>query len=116
MIYSNNCYKHSMRECKTFLYSLNRITIHNIQDDRITILFLFLQASKGSLHRAAVSGQHETVSETDSVDLNDDLFDDLPGLSIQRDKVLVFSSLCKSYVMPGLSRSLYLWILFVHSG
>ena len=77
-----------------------------------------LQASKVSLHRAAVSGQHETVNETEYVDLSGDLFDqsDLLGPSILRDEVLVFFSLCKSYVMPGLSRSLYLRILFVHSG
>ena len=31
-------YKHSMQEGKTFLYSLKRVTIHNLQD-RITILF-----------------------------------------------------------------------------
>ena len=76
-----------------------------------------LQASKGSLHRAAVSGQHETVSETEYVDLSDD-FDqsDLFSPSIPRDEVLVVFSLCKSYVIPGLSRSLYLRILFVHSG
>ena len=33
----------------------------------------------------------------------------------QSDEVLVFFSLCKSNVMPDLSRSLYLRILFVHS-
>ena len=83
----------------------------------IYVCFL-LQASKGSLHRAAVSGQHETVSETEYVDLSDDPFDqsDLLSPSILRDEVLVVFSLCKSYVMPGLSRSLYFRILFVHSG
>ena len=45
-------------------------------------MFFFLQASKGSLHRAAVSGEHETVSETEYVDLSD--------LSDLSDEVLVF--------------------------
>ena len=66
---------------------------------------LFLQASKGSLHRAAVSGQHETVKE---------LLESIEDVD-QSDEVLVFFSLCKSNVMSGLSRSLYLRILFVHS-
>ena len=62
----------------------------------------FLQASKSSLHRAAVSTQHETVKEfLESIEYVD--------------QVLVYFSLCKSNVMPGLSRSLYLRILFVHS-
>ena len=65
----------------------------------------FLQASKGSLHRAAVSGQHETVKE---------LLESIEDVD-QSDEVFVFFSLCKSNVMPGLSRSLYLRILFVHS-
>ena len=65
----------------------------------------FLQASKGSLHRAAVSRQHETLKEfLESIEDCD-----------QSDEVLVYFSLCKSNVMPGLSRSLYLRILFVHS-
>ena len=65
----------------------------------------FLQASKGSLHRASVSGQHETVKEfLESIEDVD-----------QSDEVLVYFSLCKSNVMPGLSRLLYLRILFVHS-
>ena len=65
----------------------------------------FLQASKGSLHRAAVSRQHETLKEfLESIEDFD-----------QSDEVLVYFSLCKSNVMPGLSRSLYLRILFVHS-
>ena len=83
----------------------------------IYVCFL-LQASKGSLHRAAVSEQQETVNKTEYVDLSDDLFDqsDLPGPSFLKDEVLVVFSLCKSYVIPGLSRSLYLRILFDHSG
>ena len=83
----------------------------------IYICFLS-QASKGSLHRAAVSGQQETVNKMEYVDLSDDLFDqsDLPGPSFLKDEVLVVFSLCKSYVMPGLPRSLYLRILFDHSG
>ena len=67
--------------------------------------FFFLQASKGSLHRDAVSGQRETVKKfLESIEDVD-----------QSDEVLVYFSLCKSSVMPGLSRSLYLRILFVHS-
>ena len=65
----------------------------------------FLQASKGSLHRAAVSGQHETVKELLKSSEDAD----------QSDEVLVYFSLCKSNVMPGLLRSLYLRILCVHS-
>ena len=67
--------------------------------------FFFLQASKGSLHRAAVSGQHETVKE---------LLKSIEDVD-QSDEVLVCFSLGKPNVMPGLSRSLYLRILFVHS-
>ena len=63
---------------------------------------VFLQASKGSLHRAAVSGRHETVKEL--LESGQDVD--------QSDEVLVFFALCKSNVMPGLSRSVYLWILF----
>ena len=76
--------------------------------DMITVWLkdvIFLKASKGSLHRAAVSGQHETVKEL--LESGEDVY--------QSDEVLVFFSLCKSDVMPGLSRSLYLRILFVHS-
>ena len=65
----------------------------------------FLKASKGSLHRAAESGQHETVKEL--LESSEDVD--------QSDEVLVFFSLSKSNVMPGLSRSLHLRILFVHS-
>ena len=65
----------------------------------------FLQASKGSLYRAAVSGQHETVKERRESSEDVD----------QSDEVLVFLSLCKSNVTPGLSRWLYLVIPFVHS-
>ena len=71
--------------------------INLIYDHSLVRVFFFLQASKGSLHRAAVSRQHETVKV------------------YQSDEVLVYFSLCKSNVMPGLSRSLYLRILFVHS-
>ena len=65
----------------------------------------FLQASKRSLHRAAVSEQHETGKE---------LLKSIEDVD-QSDEVLVYFSLCKSNVMPGISRSLYLRILFVHS-
>ena len=76
--------------------------------DMITVWLsdvLFLKASKGSLHRVAVSGQHETDKEL--LESGEDVY--------QSDEVLVFFSLCKSNVMPDLSRSLYLRILFVHS-
>ena len=36
--YNYNYYKYLMQDCKTFHYSLKRITIHTIQDN-ITILF-----------------------------------------------------------------------------
>ena len=65
----------------------------------------FLQASKGSLHRAAVSGQHETVKER--LEIGEDVD--------QSDEVLVFFRLCKCNVTPCLSRWLYFRILFVHS-
>ena len=65
----------------------------------------FLQASKGSLHRAAASGQHETVKEL--LESSEDVD---PSC-----EVLAFFSSYKSNVMPGLSRSLHLRILFVHS-
>ena len=77
--------------------------------DMITVwlkdVVFVLQASKGSLLRATISRQHERVKE-------------LPesGQDVeQSDEVLVFFSLCKSNVIPGLSRSHYLWILFVYS-
>ena len=72
--------------------------------DMITVWLknVFLQASKGSLHRDAASGQHETVKGL--LESGQDVD--------QSDEVLVFFSLCKSNVMPGLSRSLYLQILF----
>ena len=74
-------------------------------DHSLVKWFFFLQASKGSLHGAAVSGQHETVKE---------LLESIEDVD-QSDEVLVSFSLCKSNVMPSLSRSLYLRILFVHS-
>ena len=67
--------------------------------------YFFLKASKGSLHRASVSGQHETVKEL--LESGQDVD--------QSDEVLVFFSLCKSNVMPSLSRSRHLRILFLHS-
>ena len=76
--------------------------------DMITVWLkdvIFLKASEGSLHRAAVSGQHESIKEL--LESGEDVY--------QSDEVLVFFSLCKSNVMPELSRSLYLRILFVHS-
>ena len=66
---------------------------------------IFLKASKGFLHRDAASGQHETVKEL--LESSEDVD--------QSDEVLVFFSLCKSNVTPGLSRWLYLRIPFVHS-
>ena len=77
--------------------------------DMITIwlkhVIFFLKASKGSLHRASVSGQHETVKEL--LESGQDVD--------QSDEVLVFFSLCKSNVMPSLSRSHHLRIVFLHS-
>ena len=72
--------------------------------DMITVWLknVFLQASKGSLHRDVASGQHETVK--DLLESSEDVD--------QSDEVLAFFSLYKSNVMPGLSRSLYLRILF----
>ena len=79
--------------------------INLIYDHSLVKGCFFLQASKGSLHRDAVSGQRETVKKfLESIEDVD-----------QSDEVLVYFSLCKSNVMPGLSRSLYLRVLFVHS-
>ena len=65
----------------------------------------FFYRRRKVLCRAAVSRQHETVKEfLESIEDVD-----------QSDELLVYFSLCKSNVMPGLSRSLYLRILFVHS-
>ena len=64
-----------------------------------------MQASKASLHRAAVSGQHETAKELPESCEDVD----------QSDEVLLVFSLFKSDVMPGLSRLIYLWFFFVHS-
>ena len=62
-----------------------------------------LQASKVSLHRAAVSGQHETVNETEYVDLSGDLFDqsDLLGPSFIRDVVSFFSVYVNLMLCPA---------------
>ena len=75
--------------------------------DMITVWLknVFLQASKGSLHRDAASGQHETVK--DLLESSEDVD--------QSDEVLVFFRLCKCNVTPCLSRWLYFRILFVHS-
>ena len=82
-----------------------KLAFTNLIYDHNLVKGFFLQASKGSLHRAAVSRQHETVKEfLESIEDVD-----------QSDELLVYFSLCKCNVMPGLSRSLYLRILFVHS-
>ena len=77
--------------------------------DMITVwledVVFVLQASKGSLLRATISRQHETVKELPESGQDVD----------QSDEVLVFFSLCKSNVMPSLSRSHHLRILFLHS-
>ena len=67
--------------------------------DMITVWLknVFLQASKGSLHRDAASGQHETVK--DLLESSEDVD--------QSDEVLAFFSLYKSNVMPGLSRTVW---------
>ena len=82
-----------------------KLAFINLIYDHSLVKGFFLQSSKGFLHRAAVSRQRETVKEfLESIEDVD-----------QSDELLVYFSLCKSNVMPGLSRSLYLRVLFVHS-
>ena len=55
------------------------------------------QASRGPLHKAAISGQYEMVKIL--VESGEDVD--------QRDQVLVYPSLFKSSVKPDLPRSVY---------
>ena len=60
---------------------------------RITVSFLdifFNQASRGTLHKAAISGEYEMVKRL--VECGEDVD--------QRDQVLVFSSLCNFCAKP----------------
>ena len=65
----------------------------------------FKQASRGPLHKAAVSGQYGTVKIL--LESGDDVD--------QTDQVYVLSGLFNSYVKPDLSRSLHLHILLSFS-
>ena len=61
------------------------------------LIKLFCQASRGPLHKAAISGQYEMVKIL--VESGEDVD--------QRDQVLVYPSLFKSSVKPDLLRSVY---------
>ena len=63
--------------------------------------YFFNQASRGLLHKAAISGQYETVKIL--LESGEDVD--------QRDQVLVFSFLCKFGVEPDILRSLRAWVL-----
>ena len=62
--------------------------------------YLFNQASRGPLHKAAISGQYETVKML--LESGEDVD--------QRDQVLVFSSLCKFCAKPQARLFAFAWL------